>query len=362
MPIGWVAGGLTSGCAGGRLAERPPGHQQDGAEPEQAGDRAQEGDDRQDLQRDQADHGREVRPFTALRVVAIDQPLADPDAGHEIARISRGRPRDQEDGQAERRTDDRDHREDRDDRDDHETGQPGEERLPRLAADQGFGRPHLACTQGGQSQPGDDRHQDQSKKEQPDGRHERGTRRDQVLIETGHRTADRGGRVGRHGRVECADVAADDGRGIDRERAAGHEDRLQPGVFEDRLAVDHDQRSDVATDRRRAVRHDDRVSRVAGGDGHVAVEGHQDPARLIEGRVSGEDRRREHAERQARGCENEDETAHHTPPVNATVCPKSSVSARRRPVIGHVARSRRPIGRCTIAGQPNIASGERLVR
>ena len=67
-PIGWVAGGLvTAGLR--RLAERPPGQQQHGAEAEQAGDRPNERDDARRPAGHQADDRGEVRSLEAARLV-----------------------------------------------------------------------------------------------------------------------------------------------------------------------------------------------------------------------------------------------------------------------------------------------------
>ena len=65
-----------------------------------------------------------------LGAAPVEQPLADPDRGDEVAGECRGGPDHQEDRQAEGRADDRDHGEDSHERDDDEA-RPGRTRVSR---------------------------------------------------------------------------------------------------------------------------------------------------------------------------------------------------------------------------------------
>ena len=100
-PIGWVAGGVATGLSRRRLAERPPGQQQHGAEPEQAGDRADERDDADDLQDQEPGDGGQVRSLRPLGLVPrYEEPFADPDPGHQVAGEGGRRPDHEHDGQS----------------------------------------------------------------------------------------------------------------------------------------------------------------------------------------------------------------------------------------------------------------------
>ena len=99
----------------------------------------------------------------------MEDPVADPDPGDEVAEERRQRPQPEQDPEADRCADDGDEQRDHDHHRDEDPGDAPQQGMPGLVADQAFRGPDLTRTEGGQQQAGRDRREDEPDPEQEDG-------------------------------------------------------------------------------------------------------------------------------------------------------------------------------------------------
>ena len=133
-------------------------------------------------------------------------------------------------------------------------------------------------------------------------------------------------------------------RGVDRQRAAGHEHGLDRGALEDGRAVEDDDRLDLAGDGRRPAGDEHDVGLLAGRHGDVAVEGHENPVATSDRRVCCE---------RGRGGQTNRSTAATAAMIDkrliwtsrdaGTWFEMSTVTGRIRDVIGHPALKARAV-------------------
>ena len=208
--------------------------------------------------------------------------------------------------------------------------------MPGSMGDEGLGRPDLPCPERRQRQTGDERHQGEPEHEQDDHRGEEAaaatrsaSRLDTyppivaagstVVVVSSVRTSPRDGR-----------------RGIDGQRAAGHEHGLDGGALEDGRSRRTRRRLDVAvrpSPSRRVTKHD--VGRVTGRHGDVPIEGHQNAVTTSDRRVCRERGRGGDQQEQCRDGGEDGQAPHLETSREIWIHPTSTVTGGIHAVIGH---------------------------